>query len=278
MNKELKIIDIVKQYIASEDSFPVLNPQAIKLQDQITKSDLDFTVINKLIQMDPMLTSAILKIANSPFYQGLGEVETIKEAMVRLGQNELVNIIMRVIHKQNFSSSNPMIKGFQKRLWNHSVSCAIGTLWTARYLKMEELIPKAFIAGLLHDMGKLCLLSALEKMLTSDIPGFTLTQDLVDKILEGLHTGQGYELLTRWHLPVHYCCIARDHHIDAYDFSDILLTIVRLVNMVCGKMEKNDSEGGLAFIIGSREADALGISETGVALLEIALEDAKGKQ
>ncbi|ACN17772.1 putative signal transduction protein [Desulforapulum autotrophicum HRM2] len=278
MNKELKIIDIVQQYIASENSFPVLNPQAIKLQNEIIKNDPDFDAVKKLIRTDPTLTSEILKIANSPFYKGLGEVETIRDALVRLGQNELINIVMRVIHKQNFSSANPMIKEFQKRLWNHSVACAIGTLWTTRYLKMEDLIPKAFISGLLHDMGKLCLLSALEKMLVTEISGFNPTPNLVDKILDNLHTQQGYELLTRWHLPAQYCDIAKEHHNEEYDSSDILLTIVRLVNMVCNKMEKNDPDQDLTFIIGSKEADILGISETGVALLEIALEDAQGKQ
>lgn len=277
MNKELKIIDIVQQYIASENSFPVLSPQAIKLQNEVIKNDPDFDTVKKLIRTDPTLTSEILKIANSPFYTGLGEVETIREALVRLGQNELINIVMRVIHKQNFSSVNPMIKGFQKRLWNHSVACAMGTLWTARYLKMEDLIPKAFISGLLHDMGKLCLLSALEKMFATKIAGFIPTPNLVDKILDGLHTQQGYELLTKWHLPIQYCCIAKEHHSDEYDSSDMLLTIVRLVNMVCNKMEGNDPDQDLTFIIGSKEADILGISETGVALLEIALEDAQGK-
>ncbi|MBU0972078.1 MAG: HDOD domain-containing protein [Proteobacteria bacterium] len=278
MNNKLKIIDIIRQHVADEDSFPVLSPQAIQLQGAITQKDLDFDVIKKLIRTDPTLTSKILKVANSSFYMGLGEVETIKDALVRLGQNELVNIIMRVIHKQNFSSANPMIRGFQNRLWDHSVACAIGTLWTTRYLKMEELIPKAFIAGLLHDMGKLCILSALEKMSTTDIPGFTLTPDLMDKILTSLHTHQGHALLSRWHLPIRYCCIAKDHHTDTYDSSDMLLNIVRLVNMVCNKMEQNDPGQDLAFIIGSQEADILGIPETGVALLEIALEDARAKQ
>jgi len=115
-------------------------------------------------------------------------------------------------------------------------------------------------------------------MMTSDIPGFNLTPDLLDKILAGLHTQQGYELSIRWNLPMHYCCIAKDHHMNVYDSSDILLAIVRLVNMVCNKMEQNDPNQNLSAIIGSQEADMLGIPETGVALLEIALEDANGKQ
>lgn len=275
MQPKASIIDIIKQQIKKEDSLPVLNPKALHIQGEATKNDPDFNILARMIRMDPTLTSQILKTANSPFYRGLGDVETIKDALVRLGQNTMVNIIMKVIHQQNFTSSNPMIRSYQTRLWSHSVSCAIGSLWTAKYLSLEELIPKAFIAGLLHDMGKLYLLTALEKILESKTAGFKPTPQLIEKILDSLHSGLGFSLLTRWHLPEHYRIIARDHHAQEYDRSDMLLVIVRLVNNVCIKMEKNDPLEDLSGIVSSREADLLGMPEIGVAELEIALEDAR---
>jgi HD-like signal output (HDOD) protein len=140
---------------------------------------------------------------------------------------------------------------------------------------MEELIPKAFIAGLLHDMGKLYLLTALEKILASKTAGFKPTPQLIEKILDNLHSVLGFSLLTKWYLPEQYRLIARDHHAQEYDRSDMLLVIVRLVNNVCIKMEKNDPLADLSGIVSSREADLLGIPEIGVAELEIALEDAR---
>ncbi len=275
MQQKASIIDIIKQQLKKDDSLPVLNPKALKIQGEATKSDPDFNVLARMIRMDPTLTSQVLKTANSPFYRGLGDVETIKDALVRLGQNTMVNIIMKVIHQQNFTSSNPLIRSYQKRLWSHSVSCAIGSLWTAKYLSMEELIPKAFIAGLLHDMGKLYLLTALEKILASKTAGFKPTPQLIEKILDNLHSVLGFSLLTKWYLPEQYRLIARDHHAQEYDRSDMLLVIVRLVNNVCIKMEKNDPQADLSGIVSSREADLLGIPEIGVAELEIALEDAR---
>jgi len=275
MQQKASIIDIIKQQIKKEDSLPVLNPKALNIQGEATKKDPDFNILARMIRMDPTLTSQILKTANSPFYRGLGDVETIKDALVRLGQNTMVNIIMKVIHQQNFTSSNPLIRSYQNRLWGHSVSCAIGSLWTAKYLSLEELIPKAFIAGLLHDMGKLYLLTALEKILESKTAGFKPTPQLIEKILDSLHSALGFSLLTKWHLPEHYRIIARDHHAQEYDRSDMLLVIVRLVNNVCIKMEKNDPQADLSGIVSSREADLLGMPEIGVAELEIALEDAR---
>ncbi len=269
------IIEIIKQQIRKEDSLPVLNPKAVKIQAEATKRDPDFAVLARLIRMDPTLTTQILKTANSPFYKGLGAVDTIKEAVVRLGQNEMVNIIMKVVHQQNFKSRNPMIRSYQNKLWAHSVSCAIGSLWIARYLAMADLVPKAFIAGLLHDMGKLYLLTAIEKILESKTARFKPPPQLIDKILGNLHAALGYNLLTKWHLPDQYRVIARDHHAEEFDHTNLLLMIVRVSNAVCNKMEKNDLNIDLSGIVTSREADILGIPEIGVAELEIALEDAR---
>ncbi|MDD9302390.1 MAG: HDOD domain-containing protein [Desulfobacter sp.] len=274
MTQNTTILDTLAKYIENQSDFPVLNPDAARLQNEIIKPDPDLDAVKKLIRTDPTLTSKILKVANSPYYRGLGEVSTIKEAALRMGQAELFNMIMQVIHKQNFRSKNPMIKGLQTRLWDHCVACAFASLWLTRHLKMDDLVSKAFIAGLLHDMGKLCLLSALEKVLASKEETIKLTPDLVGDILTNRHETQGYALLTQWKLPVQYCNIARDHHIENYDESDSLLLVVRLADMICKKMDPKNQEYDMTYIMGSREADILGIKETGIALLEIAMEDA----
>jgi HD-like signal output (HDOD) protein len=250
----------------------------MNIQREALKKKPDFEILSRLIRMDPTLTGQVLKTSNSPFYKGLGKVETIKEAVIRLGQDEMVNIIIKELHQQNFRSSHPLIKPYQVRLWRHSVSCAIGSSWLAKYLSMEELLSRAFIAGLLHDMGKLYLLTAIEKIFQSETATFKPPPPLIDKILDNLHSAMGYNLLTKWHLPEAYRIIARDHHADEYDISDMLLLIVRLVNAVCLKMEDNSPGTDLSRIIDSKEADILGLPEIGVAELEIALEDARTKR
>jgi len=277
MNQKTTILDTITTYIADQKNFPVLNPDAVALQKEITGKDPDAAKIRKLIQTDPTLTGEILKMANSPYYKGLGEISTIKEAALRLGQDTLFSLVVASLHKQNFTSKTPLIKKLQARLWNHSLSCAIGTQWLARHLKFTDLLSKAFIAGLLHDMGKLCLLSALEKMMASENTGNTLTPVVVEKIMDTLHDKQGFLLLKQWHLPDIYCTIARDHHAQEYDMSDMLLVMVRLANMVCGKIETGNPSEDISYIMSTSEADSLGIKETDIALLEIALEDAGEK-
>ncbi len=273
MTEKTAIIDFIENHINNDASYPVLNPHALEVQNEITRNDPDFRTVSKLIQKDPTLTSEILKTANSPLYRGLHTVETIKDAMLRLGQTEMVNIVMLVIHKNQFSFVDPMIKPYQKKLWNHLVACATGAAWTARHLSMEELIPKAFIGGLLHDMGKLFILSAIDNIKKTQSTAMQFQPELIEVILDRFHARHGYALLTKWNLPKPYCIVARDHHLESYDSSDLLLNIVRIVNMTCQKIETNDPKQDLSGIISSLEADSLGLSDTDIALLEIFLED-----
>ena len=197
--------------------------------------------------------------------------------MIRLGKIELCNIIIQAVHKNNFQSGDPFIRKFQRALLNHSLSCAIGSFWTAKYLELEDIIPKSFIAGLLHDMGKLYLLTAFEKMKAGKLIKNYPANALIEEIIAKLHAEQGYELLSHWNLPESLCKIAGDHHKEEFDQTDVLLVLVRCVDQVCNKMETGNKEEDTARIASSIEADILGISEIGLAEMEIAIEDYQSK-
>ena len=275
MESTKSIIDIIKEQVQKQESLPVLNPQGMEIQQEATKGVPDYKKLSELIRLDPTLTSQILKTANSPFYKGLGEVETLKEAAIRLGKDEMVKIIMTMVLKQTFKTKVPLIKKYHTALWNHSVSCAVASSWITKHLAMEDILSQAFIAGLIHDLGKLYLLTALEKIIETQKETFSPSPQLIEKILTDLHSALGYELLTKWHLPEKYRVIARDHHQEESDASNILLVVVKLANMVCNKLEINNPKEDLSGIISSDEADILGMTEIGIAELEIALEDFK---
>ncbi len=282
MNKKNSIIDILKSQMAKEETLPVLSKNSLNLQNEVIKKDPDMDKISRTIKMDPTLTGYILKMANSSYYRGLEQVSTIKEAMIRLGTVELCNIILQIIHKKNFQSQDPFIKQHQKKLLAHSLSCAVGSFWTAKYLELEDLIQRSFIAGLLHDMGKLYLLTAFEKIKTNRIIENYPSSSLIEEIISKLHAEQGYELLSHWNLPESLCKIAGNHHIEKFDQTDVLLVLVRCVNQVCNKMEKGNKEKRkeeeeTARIASSIEADILGLSEIGLAEMEIAIEDYQEK-
>jgi HD-like signal output (HDOD) protein len=220
----------------------------------------------------------VLKVANSIFYRGLNRVDTVKEAILRLGTKELGNVVMWAIHQSNFQSKDPFVNTCQKRLWFHSLSVALGSQWLANFLDLEDVQPKAFVAGLLHDMGTLYLLSALEKVKKDKLISTYPTAFLMEEIIDSLHGDQGAFLLNQWNLADDFSVVAKTHHGDDFDRTNVLLVLVRLVDRVCHKMEKGGQQADDALAIaGSTEASLLGVTDINLAELEIYLEDVQKK-
>jgi len=279
MEKNEAIIDIILSQVKNENSLPPLSNNSLLLQREMTKNSPDFKKIENMIKVDPTITSHVLRIANSVFYKGLEEISTVKDAIVRLGILEINNITTWAIHQSNFQTKDPFIKGYKTKLWFHSLSCAVGSVWTAKYLDldMKEVVSKAFVSGLLHDMGSLCLITALEKIKTENrieqYPSETLIQELITKF----HSEQGYKLLKYWNLPRAYYTVARDHNIEEFDHSNLLLTLIRLIDQICHNMERGNNPKEMAAIVSSVEANILGVSEIGIAEIEIEIEASQEK-
>ncbi len=277
MTEKKSLIDIIKDHMAAGDiKLPVLSQYAEQLQNEITKEDPDMGKVEKYIKMDPAITGEILKVANSSYYKGIGTVDTIKEASMRIGISEMANIVMLVLHRENFSSTDSYINNYLEQLWKHSLAIAVGSQYLAKYLALEQIIGTAFIAGMMHDMGKLFLITAVEDIKKID-KDFKPPTFLIEKMISGLHTEQGYELLKNWNLPEAYCIVARDHHEREFDTGNMLLAIVRLVNRVCNKMGIGPASDEEEPIVGSIEVELLDLSEIAIAELEIKIEDAMGR-
>ena len=277
MENNQAIIDILLSKMEKNESIPPLSNNSLLLQRELTKDSLSLNKIGNLIKSDPALTSHVLKIANSIFYKGLNQVDNIKEAILRLGVDEIKKITVWAVHQSNFKTKDPFIKKYKTDLWFHSLSCATGALWAANYLDMEKIAPKAFIAGLLHDMGELYLLTALEKTkLANEIENYP-SEFVLNELIKKFHTDQGYELLKHWNLPEQFLIIARDHHTQDFDQSDLLLVLIRLVDKICRKMETGNNINDTAVIVASTEANILNLTELGIAEIEIGIEDAQEK-
>jgi HD-like signal output (HDOD) protein len=276
MNQDQSFIEIVDKHLTSGNTrLPVFNTTALRIQQEIAGEDPDLQKVEKLIVSDQSLTAKVLSVSNSSFYKGLQQVATVRNAIVRLGIKEVSNIVMLVTHKNNFRSKDPFVHDLMRKLWRHSVGCAMGSNWIAKQCGLHALAHEAFFAGLLHDVGMLLILTVIDDLKHADELKFQLSDALILEAMNSLHTHHGYTLMSHWNLPEKYSHIARDHHQEEFDGNNLLLALVRLADMACCKLGIGLDEDPSIALVAAFEAETLHISEVDLARLEIMLEDSQ---
>jgi HD-like signal output (HDOD) protein len=269
-------VEVIKEQLDSETlNLPMFHPIALKLQGVLASKDFTIEQVVALIIKDQALTSQILRLANSAFFSGLAKVTTITEAVVRLGAREIASIAMLASQQNSYNSfSVSELKNHSTLLWRHAIGCAIGTRWLAERTGYKHLAQEAFIAGLLHDIGSLLILKVLEGLLLADPGGKGVSRELTTEIIVAMHTDSGYQLMQKWNLPELYCTIVRDHHAEQSDTTNVLLSLVRLVDNTCRKLGLGCAADPNLMLAATFEAQGMGIKEIMLAELEIMIEDA----
>lgn len=166
MSENVSIIEVINGYIESNTlGIPVFNTVALRLQKVLASKDYRIDEVNNLIIADPGLASQVLRVSNSSFYAGLSKITTIRDAIVRLGAACVANIAMLATQKDIYCSPDPKLNLIMQDLWQHSLCCAIGSKWLATKTNYGHLAQEAFLAALLHDIGKLFLLKVMEEII-----------------------------------------------------------------------------------------------------------------
>jgi len=212
---------------------PVFHPIAIRLQQLLETQDFTMNEVIALANEDQSLAGQILKMANSTVYMGRVRTETIKDAVIRLGAQQVSNLAMAASQAGLHVSEHPVINGVLQSLWLHSHACAVGSRWLSRSAGYPQVADQAYMAGLLHDVGKLYLLKALERLNKMGVAHAALEEDLLLEIFDELHVEQGCRLMEHWNMPKVYYNVVANHHDNNFDSADTVLTVVRAVNAAC---------------------------------------------
>lgn len=265
--------DRLAEYLDTPGSeLPVFDRTALLVHQEGRRQDPDTETILALISQDQALVAEVLKLANSSFYSGIKKITRIQDAMLRIGLREIVNCVMMATQRRNYTAQNPFLQQFLPVLWRHSVACAHASQWLAKRCELEEMAPEAFIAGLVHDIGKLFVLKVIVNVHAKDRNAPRMTKAVVEDFLDALHTDWGYRLQLKWNLPIVFADICRDHHV-ADPQPDKLLAVVRLANLTCRKLGIGLHEDRNVLLGASWEAQLLKLGDIALAELEIAVED-----
>ncbi|MCP4679222.1 MAG: HDOD domain-containing protein [Deltaproteobacteria bacterium] len=185
-----------------------------KLMEVMRSQFNSATDMAKVISKDPGLTTRLLRIVNSAFYSFPSKIETVSRAITIIGTDQLCELTLATSVVQAFGDG---LKDTidMNMFWLHSVACAT----FARVLGLRRHDPNVerfFVVGLLHDIGRLILLShsaataqaIFEQAARERIPLYVVEKEL----LGFTHTEIGAELVKKWRLPAsQYEAIAYHH-------------------------------------------------------------------
>jgi putative nucleotidyltransferase with HDIG domain len=227
----------------------------------------------ELMSRDPALVCNLFRAANSAFYQGLPKVRTLGEAITRIGEPGAADVVARTRRDGALSPGKRFTPRYQPPLWQHSVGCALGASWLADRCGYRRLSDQAYLAGLLHDIGKWLLLAILEQFADDGESGVVLADQLFKEVLESMHVELGMRLATEWNFPDDLTRVIAGHHQSGLDSQDLLVSLVKLANQGCRKIGLGWDHDPDLVLPTTAEAQALGINELALAEYEIMLED-----
>ncbi len=175
--------------------------------------ELNFAGVEKIILKDPHLTAHLLKIVNSAFYSFSSKIETISHAVSVVGAEQLSYLVLSTVVMDKFKGIPEDVMNMDS-FWRHSIACGLVSQKLVKY-RGESDSEKYFIAGLLHDIGRLILCMKIPDRTweihiqsKSDNRALHLTEV---QELGFDHAQLGGALLKQWNLPQVYQEVVEYH-------------------------------------------------------------------
>lgn len=195
----------VLQRIDSNDlALPAMPVVATRCLEILSRHDFSLGAIAGLIETDPMVAASVVRVANSAANATLEPARSVLQAITRIGGDELRSFVFEIAARPVFESHDRTISALGRAMWAHSVAVALVARAVVRRTKGKH--PEAaYLAGLLHDIGKpvmaTMLLDAERRLLNVRTRNWLFPATWLGLIAR-THRKVGLSLSKSWHLPV----------------------------------------------------------------------------
>ncbi len=230
----------LEEIVRRVDELPALPQnahQVIKLTEDPKSTVTD---LSAAISRDQALSAKVLRMANSAYYGYARRIFTISDAVLILGYGTIRNLVMAASVYNVMDRELPGYVLARGELWKQSIVAALLARKLARKCEFDN-PEKAFVAGLMHDIGKIILNTymadaytvIIEKVNTERIPFMTAEEE----VLGFNHAIVGGKVAEKWNLPEELVeSISLHHEPRAARVAPALTAIAHLTDVACMTM------------------------------------------
>ncbi len=234
------------------ESLSTIPSVALRIYDVAMDPKSGIDDIQEIIQLDQTMTLKLLKLVNSSFYGFSQKVNSVKEAVIILGTDEIMNMAFGLGLSESFKEpgSGGLIE--TRVLWKHSVETALVGKYLCR--EKKKLADQGiFAACILHDFGKLFLVKnfpeeyqkVIERSKETHLPVY----DLEEEVFGYNHGDIGGMIAGKWNLPESLVqAISFHHHPSSSENYAGLAAIIGFANFLCS-VDERKSQSETVFLL-----------------------------
>ena len=197
MDKVRKTLSSSEEIARNVPRLPSVIPRLLRSLKDPEAAVIDFV---KIINKDPTMSAAVLKLANSAYFnhsdKAITEMDT---AVVKLGIEGLRSALSAAVMQPVIQRSSHYYTEFGQQLWLHCLRCAVACEYIATQRQLEPY--KAYLLGLTHDIGKITVFSELCKEFKVNIGRDTPEQSSFAPLMKSDSARLSFDIAQQWELP-----------------------------------------------------------------------------
>ncbi|MEB0047934.1 MULTISPECIES: HDOD domain-containing protein [unclassified Pseudomonas] len=233
------------------DGAPLMTDVQVAVKRSLNPNGLDLTLLKDELRTDPQVTAVLIAAANSASQHNGAAVQTLAQALQRLGTGQSMNLILGLTLKRSARLSDPCLADYAERYWSLSLHTAEYARTLARLLDLDQ--DRCYCAGMLHRLGDLALLRCLQEW--KQAGGKLDEWEEVGEALAEFGSGYGSALRTRWRLPLEL----RELIAAVYQLGGGVYSREALVMSIAGQLARLTEHEGIEELAKSRTARLLKI-------------------
>ena len=211
----------ISEILKNVQNLRPLSRSAVHLLELVNEARHNLREVIDIVKVDGVLTTHVLRVANSAAYARSVEITTVDRAVPVLGEDMIASIALGVCAHHLFDDELSGYAAERGALWQHSLRCAIAAREISSYTGETINADLAFTAGIIHDLGKAVISRYLEGHTSEMTAGadagvFSDYLEAEQQTLGTDHAAVGSALAAHWNLPACLIEMMRHHHLPSH--------------------------------------------------------------